>query len=442
MRAVVAVVIAGCHFSSPRAGDDAHHGDDGAGNDGTVSQCDAPATWADGLAATATIYVAPTTTGTPDGTMAHPFTSIAVAVAAAAPGTKISLAAGSYPGELVSDAHGTQAAPLWIEGPATGTRASVGGLQLVRPQYVVVRHLDLGSTSLSAFNADDGGDRTDPVAHHLVLDDVAASSAAQRCFQVTGVSDLTIERSSAMGCERGVMLIGVHRARLSRLAIANTTTAGVQAAAGSDDIELRQSRIDNGGTFAVWLGGISDETEFRPPLTQPTGNYEVASFRVFDNVIHGSTAGFVCGLCTSSLVAANYYQGSPAYVLHLVVSHGALSGFAFVESGGLHVADNAFEVDSNPYGLRVDTGTDGASCTFANNLWFESDDPANSTPSLPSPETNGVYGVPSGYDANGHICSGAAVGAGVALPEVPGTQQGACRGSPPSIGPDEPPSGC
>jgi hypothetical protein len=63
-------------------------------------------------------------------------------------------------------------------------------------------------------------------------------------------------------------------------------------------------------------------------------------------------------------------------------------------------------------------------------------------PSLPNPEMNGIYGMPSGYDANGHICAGAAVGAGLALPEVPGTQQGSCRASPPSIGPDEPPSGC
>jgi len=442
MRAVVAVAMMGCHFSSPFAGDDANHGDDGGGDDAAMSHCDAPASWADGLSPTSTIYVAPTSTGTQDGSMAHPFTSIAVAVASSAPGTKVSLAAGTYPGEVVNSAHGTATAPLWIEGPATGTRASVGGIQLVQPQYVVVRHLDVGSTSLSAFNADDGGDRANPVAHHLVIDDVAASSAAQRCFQLTGVSDVTIVRSTATSCERGVMMIGVHRARLSRLAISNTTTAAVQAAGGSDDIELRQSRIDNGGAFAVWLGGISDETEFRPPLTQATGNYEVSDFRVFDNVIHGSTAGFVCGLCTNSLVAANYYQGSPSYVLHLMVPHGSLSGFAFVASGHLHVADNAFEVNSNPYGLRVDTGTDGASCTFANNLWFESDDPANSMPALPNPETNGVYGMPSGYDANGHICTGASVGAGVELPEVPGTQQGACRIAPPSIGPDEPPSGC
>src|SRR5262249_45338840 len=153
-----------------------------------------------------------------------------------------SLAAGSYSGEVVTDAHGTATSPLWIEGPATGTRATVNGLQLIRPQYVVLRHLDLASTVTSAFNADDGGDRVDPVPHPPVVDAVPAGSALQRCFQLTGISDVTIVRSSAASCERGVMMVGVHRARLSRLTVSSTTTAGVQAAGGSDDIEIRQSR--------------------------------------------------------------------------------------------------------------------------------------------------------------------------------------------------------
>ena len=86
--------------------------------------------------------------------------------------------------------------------------------------------------------------------------------------------------------------------------------------------------------------------------------------------------------------------------------------------------------------------TDGASCTFSHNLWFEVNDPANSMPALPNPDPAGIYGQASGYNDTGTLCTGAAQHTGVAVPEVAGTLGGACRPDPPSIGPSEPQPGC
>ena len=64
--------------------DASHQGDDAPGDVSTEAQppsCDTTS-WLDGLTPGATtIYVAPTTTGTADGSQQHPFTTVQAAVA-------------------------------------------------------------------------------------------------------------------------------------------------------------------------------------------------------------------------------------------------------------------------------------------------------------------------------------------------------------------------
>jgi hypothetical protein len=86
----------------------------------------------------------------------------------------------------------------------------------------------------------------------------------------------------------------------------------------------------------------------------------------------------------------------------------------------------AFDADSN---------TEPSSVTFSHNLW-------NNTTTPPAGDPAAITGMPSGYDMTGRLCAGAAVGTGVAIPELAGTLAGDCRPDPPSIGPDEPGPDC
>jgi len=280
----------------------------------------------------------------------------------------------------------------------------------------------------------------------VVIDDVNVASASYVGFQLTGVSDAAIRRSSAASCARGIFLVGVHRTVVSRVDIATMTDAGVAMAGGSDDIEIRQSVLRDAGMRAVWIGGDSDANEFRPPLSVATGNYEASNVRVFDNVIQGggaSTMAVECTGCTTSLVAHNLILGDNfTDVLHLK-QHGAIDTFEVVLSGKVRFLANAIEVSNNPSGARGDSGTDAASCVFAHNLWYATDDPPNSMLSLPTPETGGIYGMRSGYDSGWRLCAGgASIGKAAPVPEVPGTRDGVCRPAPPSIGPGERDPGC
>lgn len=448
---VLAVLLAGCGFRVAAVpGDDAPSdgggGDGDAPDDAAVVSCDAPLTWADGRVPTATVHVAANAQPPHDGTVAQPYATVAQALAAAGPGTRILLAAGSYQPATLTDAHGTATAPLWIEGPTGGARAvftGASGLHLVRPQYVVVQHLDFTGLSGRALNLDDGGDTGSNVAHHVVLRDLHVNSSPSTAIQLTGVTDVAIHDCSAMNVSKGVMLVGVQRAMVARLRVTNASNAAFQAAGGTADVELRQSVFENNTARVIWLGGSSTEQEFRPPL-QPTGNAEARNIRVLANQLHEGNAAIVCSLCTDVVVGANRIWGDNfSYILRFVNEHGSIAGKTFVPAGGMRFISNAIEVNGNPFGVRMESGTDCSACAFDHNLWLEIDDPGDSTPVFPVPETNGIYGVPSGYDAAGNLCAGGnAIAAGVLVPGDPGTIGGACRPMPPSIGPNEPDGSC
>jgi parallel beta helix pectate lyase-like protein len=453
--AVVVALLAGCSFRLPGVvGDDQVPPGDGSGSDGSdsgdggdggMASCDATASFADGLAPARDVFVSAAAGATQDGSQQNPFRRVAQALPIA-PGTRVVLAAGAYPDEVLNDVHGTATAPIWIEGPAAGARATfasgTNGIHLVKPLFVVIRHVDIASTTTGGINADDGGDRINPVAHHLLLEDVNVTSAGIG-IQLTGVSDVTVRDSQLSADNKGVLLVGVHRATVARLAI-TTATVAIQAAAGSSDIDIRQNVITSTGQRPIWLGGNSDETEFRPPLTAADGNFEASNIRVFDNVLSGGITMVMCSLCTQALVASNFIHGDSVtvHVARLFNEHGALGGHAFAPAGSMRFLANAMEVSTDPFGFKVEAGTDGASCVFSHNLWLETDDPSNSMPALPTPDPAGIYGQPSGYDDTGTLCAGASQHAGVAVPEVAGTLAGSCRPDPPSIGPSEPTPGC
>jgi len=414
--------------------------------DAAINPCEAPPTWADGRVPASTLHVDATAIGTQDGSPTHPFLTLGQAVAVATPGTRIVLAAGSYTPETLNDVRGTAVAPIWIEGPVTPPRAIFTGttsLHLVKPQYVVMQHLAFTGFTGSAINLDDGGDRLNPVAHHVVISDVHVTNAGASAFQITGVTDVAIADSSATDVARAVQLIGVQRAIVARLAVTRATFAAIHTAGGSSDVEIRDSRFEGSTGRVFWIGGSSTENEFRPVLA-PTGNAEASNIRIFNNVIHDGTAAFTCSVCTNVLVAANYIHGDLfTHIFRFVQEHGTINGKQFVVAGGLRAIDNATEISGNAVGVRMESATDCSACVFDHNLWFRVDDPTDSTPTFPVPETGGIYGVRSGYTPQGELCTGgAAIGAGALVPGVLGTIEGTCRPAPPSIGPNEPDGGC
>lgn len=449
-RALLPLVVAAapaCSFHGPAASGDGGPGDDAP--PGGERGCDLAATWESGKSAARTIYVSKTPgAGTPDGSQANPFTTLAAAAASITAGTRIVLGPGDFGGVTLTDKQGTAEAPIWLEGPDQGPPARIvgslgGGLHLIGAQYWVIRDLAIaGLTGQAGLNVDDGSGAGK--AHHLVIERVNVGSSDRACVQLSGVTDVTLRDSVLGSCERGVMLVGVQRVTIGRVTIGGMMAAGVAMAGGSADIEVRQSVISSiPGGRGLWLGGDSQLSEFRPALTAPSGNVEATNIRVFDNVIRDVKDAIECSICTSSLVAHNLIRGVTRDVLNLYQPYTSLGAYGFARAGGVKLVNNAIEVASGAGAVSEGNGTLPATCSFSHNMWYRPGGAWDTA--LPSTEEQGIADKQSGYSDTGRLCGSAqspAAGAALALPEVTGTLAGACRPAPPSIGPSEPASGC
>ena len=440
-----------CGFRSPTGSGDLDGPPPDPNADAAGPQCDLGGTWDQARQPTRTVYVSRTPgPGTPDGSETNPFQSLGAASPLIGPGVRVLLGPGDHGGITLTDKRGTPDAPIWLEGPSSGTPARISGqigtgagLHLIGAQYWVIRNLTASTFSQTAgINIDDGSGPGS--AHHIVIERVTVASTPRPCLQLSGVTDVTIRDSTLGSCDRGVMMVGVQRAVIGRTKIGSMETAGVALAGGSANIEVRQNEIGSAGK-GVWIGGDSSLSQFRPPLTATTGNTEARDIRVFDNVFIDVVAAITCSNCGSSLVAHNLFRDVDDTVFVLHQPYTTLGAFQFAPAGGVKLINNAIEGDSDADAfLDNGAGTASKSCSFSHNMWHRSGG-GTWTLSLPTAETMGIYGTQSGYTAAGRLCAAAsspAARAATPLPEVPGTLQGQCRPSPPSIGPSEPDLGC
>ncbi|MBL9013740.1 MAG: hypothetical protein JNL83_06170 [Myxococcales bacterium] len=468
------LLLVGCGDDASRPVDAAPTGDsadpDGPGD---VPRCDPPATFAAGLTPLRTLHVSPSGSAGGDGSPASPFATIEQAAAAATPGTAILLAPGTHQADqFVAALRGTATAPIWIGGAPGAAKPVISGgaqaLQLARPAYVVVHDLEIASATANGLNIDDGGMFSDETAaHHVVVErvdihDVGTTGGNNDCLKVSGVNQLAVLDSRFANCGgggSGIDHVGCHGSTIARNVFSGRMENAVQSKGGARDHDLRANRVAITGSRAFNLGGSTDLNLFRPPLSTTAPNAEARRIRAFDNVITGlgpTATPFAFVGCIDCLAAHNYVRGQQRWHVRVLQETATQSGFTFEPAANGRVINNTFvfSAASLATAVNVGAGTSAGTFTFRTNLWYASDTPASSAPmNLPSAETGGVSGMPSGYVnipddplaslAGPQIATGSAEWAArpARLPEVPGTMAGLCRGDPTTIGPGEAESG-
>jgi hypothetical protein len=457
MRWLVTIALVACSPARHSADDDASADAGMPEDDGgyVEMRCDAPTTFAEGLSPSRVLHVEAGAASGGDGSVAAPFATIEAAAAAATPGTFIQLGAGVHDADQYVDSlRGTAQAPIWIGGSGMGAKPVIEGgaqaLQLTKPAYVVVQHLEVRGASGNGINIDDGADyANDTAAHHVAVLDVdihdIGGTGNQDCLKVSGVNDLAVYDSRFARCGgaasgSGIDHVGCHRSVIARNVFDAMSGNAMQAKGGSTDIDFRQNRVRDGGDRVVNLGGSTGLEFFRPPLSTTAPNAEARRVRVFNNLITGTTgAPFAFVGCVDCLVAHNAVVGDPRWLVRILQETTTQSGYTFEPAKSGRVINNSFVWKSTALSTHVNVGanTDAASFTFSHNLWLAYDDPTASTPSLPVTEVGSVIGVGSAYSAVLYmpaeylvhtICwtDGEAF-KGVALPEVDGTLFGDCR---------------
>jgi hypothetical protein len=333
------------------------------------------------------------------------------AVAAAAPGTRILLAAGHYGGGYqFPNLRGEPGKPIVIaaadlRNPPVFADARVG-LHLSNPAHLELHHLAFTRLSGNGINVDDGGlGRGDAGAHHIVLRGLRVSDVGdkgnQDCIKLSGlwdfrVVDCTIERWGTGGGS-GIDLVGCHRGVIEGNTIRHTSPAppnctGVQCKGGSSDIAIRGNRFEEAGGRAVNIGGSTGLQFFRPALS-PEGEYaEARDIRVEGNTFVGGIAPVAFAGADGGVVRFNTIENPGRWAVRIVQENRAPG---FVASRNGEFTDNVIVFTSSRWasgGVNIGGGTAPETFVFARNWWYCADQPARSEPTLPTKEKDGVYG--------------------------------------------------
>jgi hypothetical protein len=246
------------------------------------------------------------------------------------------------------------------------------------PAYVVLEGFTLTGASVHGMNIDDGGSYDTP-AHHLVLRNLtiagAGSGGNNDCIKLSGVDDFWVLDSDVSGCNRGeiIDMVGCHRGVISGNYFHDTIGSGVQTKGGSADTLIHGNVFERIPGRAVNAGGSTGEPYFRP-IDAP---HEAARIRIIGNVFfqNGANSGAAVAYvgCDGCVFAQNTVVEPRSYVARILQES---TGPRFVTSrDGLFVNNLVvLRTDDLRTFVNVGSGTSPETFTFANNLWFATDE--------------------------------------------------------------------
>ncbi|MBN2447904.1 MAG: right-handed parallel beta-helix repeat-containing protein, partial [Phycisphaerae bacterium] len=266
------------------------------------------------------------------------------------------------------------------------------------------------------------------------------------CLKLSGVDDYFVLNSEFTRCGgdmsgSGVDHVGCHGGLLAGNYFHDLSANAVQCKGGSEDIEIRANHIVNAGERGVNMGGSTDFQYFRPPLSTSAPNFEARDIRVVANVIEGGVASLAFVGCVDCLAAHNTLIAPTNWLLRILQETTTEGDYEFLPSSYNTVVNNLVYFDRSDLHTYVNIGPDTApdTFTFANNLWYAYDAPAQSQPNLPVTETDGIAGEdplladPAADDY--HLQTGSpAIGQGATTAGVTEDYDGVAYASPPSIG--------
>lgn len=425
--------------------------------------CDSIPTFADGMAPTQQIHVATNgSNSTGNGSSANPYATISFAASQAKPGTGIVIHSGTYPGgTFLNDLHGTADAPIWIGGAPGEARPMISGgaegLHFVRPRFVIVHDLEVSLSSGNGINADDGGEYSNPLAaHHVIFRNLfihdIGGGGNQDGLKLSGLNDFfvldcEIARCGGAGSGSGIDMVGCHQGMIARCNLYEQSGNAVQCKGGSEDVEIRWCRMHEAGERALNVGGSTGFEFFRPPLSTTSPNFEAKNIRVMANVISGANASMAFVGCVQCVAAHNTIVDPHNWILRILQETTTSGSFQFLPCGNNSFFNNLVYFDRSDLSTYINIGGNTAptTFTFAHNLWFAHDNPAQSTPNLPVAETKGIYGqnpqLLNPATGDFHIpATSPAAGAGQLSGLISGDHEGRCYANPPSIGAFEKPN--
>lgn len=155
---------------------------------------------------------------------------------------------------------------------------------------------------------------------------------------------------------------------------------------------MRRNRFEHAGGRGVNIGGSTGLAFFRPKLEEGGEKAEARAIRVEGNTFVGGMTPVAFAGADGGIVRLNTIERPGKWALRIVQENKA-PGFVPARRG--EFTDNVIVFESTKWGeggVNIGGGTAPETFTFARNWWYCVDRPERSTPKLPTPEKDGVYG--------------------------------------------------
>jgi hypothetical protein len=363
--------------------------------------------------------------------------------------------AGTYLGTTYAGSlEGTADAPIAIVGEGEAVLDADGAsevLHVAEARYVVVEHLTLQNATVNGINVDDGGTYDTP-AEYVVMRDLVVRSIGtggnNDCIKLSGLDRFLLTGSDVSGCNAGdaVDMVGCHDGVIAANRFHDTPgSGGIQAKGGSSGTLIHGNVFVGVAGRSINAGG-STGLEFFRPLDAP---YEAAGLRIVANVFVRSGDTPIAFVGCDGCVFANNTVIDPQTRVTRILQETVDARLVPCRNGVFVNNVVVFQtgVIGNPDRF-ANVGPDTAPETFGfgSNLWFATDDPGWTGPTLPAPipaETGSVIGQDPAFEdaaaGNYDVPATSPVrGAGRTAQNSPGDFAGRCWGDPPAIGAFQP----
>jgi len=399
----------------------------------------------EGAAYSRTLHVATWgSDSTGNGTPAAPYATLRRAAQLATPGTQIILHEGTYTNSnYITNLQGTATEPIRIsaaegEGPAILDRMGSGNeaIHLVDARYVIIENLVIRRALDNGINIDDGGSYATPSEHiilrNLTVEDIGTGGNHDG-IKLSGVDHIYV-----LGCliqrirsGSGIDMVGCHHSIIAYNEFRDGGSNATQTKGGSEDILILGNLCVDAGARAFNMGGSTGAPYFRP-IDAP---FEAKNIRAIGNVIVGSDAAVAYVSLVDGLAANNTIYLPTRWVLRILNEN---TSKLPTQNG--RFCNNIVWFRQSMLSTYVNIGPNTLPETFqfCNNLWYAEDNPGFSGPSLPAPETDGIYQIDPQFTVAGQdfhlLRSSPARAAGKALTELEGDRDARRFLSRPTLG--------
>lgn len=304
--------------------------------------------------------------------------------------------------------------------PATIDGNGVGKVFLLRrPKNLTIENLIIQNMTEGGLNIDDADiDTGEPpedwrpsLAHgitlrNITIRDIGVDSGNIDGLKLSGLNEFHIDKLQVINWGDGgsaIDMVGCHNGIIENSLFhsdhQNVLTTGIVHKGGSETITVKNSRFElpKGFGSAVKLGGSTSDGLFR--FKAGDSGYEAKDIVVENNiVIHGKSAFSFVNIDGGRAENNTIYHPSD-WVLR-ILNEAAGEGNNFPTRNGQFLGNTVIFDNGLEEAVNIDGNnpTEPETFLFAHNQWFNSDDASASTPALPSPETEGLYGVDPQFD--------------------------------------------